>query len=307
RGDAGLRARPRREGRPGEAGPAPRRLAGGAAGGAAARRGEAGHQQPRGSPRAGAPAARGRRAGRAASRRAGRGPAGEASSRRLRGAHGPDRLRRRAGRLAGAAPPRPARRRRGRADHGLRRGHVTGTPALDWLFGLQRFGMRPGLERARALLVATGLPAPGTRVVLVAGTNGKGTVTRRLASALTAAGHRTGAFISPHLERVGERARVDGAGATDEEMEAAVAAVRPAAERLGCTFFEVVTAAALHRFGAAAAKWAVMEVGLGGRFDATNALEPELSVVTGVALDHQAVLGDTVAAIAREKAGVLRP
>ncbi|HZW27154.1 MAG TPA: Mur ligase family protein [Trueperaceae bacterium] len=184
---------------------------------------------------------------------------------------------------------------------------MTGTPALDWLFGLQRFGMRPGLERARALLVATGLPAPGTRVVLVAGTNGKGTVTRLVASALTAAGHRTGSFFSPHLERVGERARVDGAEATDEEMEAAVAAVRPAAERLGCTFFEVVTAAALHRFGAAAAKWAVMEVGLGGRFDATNALEPELSVVTGVALDHQAVLGDTVAAIAREKAGVLRP
>lgn len=184
---------------------------------------------------------------------------------------------------------------------------MSGTPALDWLFGLQRFGMRPGLERVRALLAETGLPAPGTRVVLVAGTNGKGTVTRLVASALTAAGRRTGSFFSPHLERVGERARVDGVEATEEEMEAAVAAVRPAAERLGCTFFEVVTAAALHRFRAAGAGWAVMEVGLGGRFDATNALEPVLSVVTGVSLDHQAVLGGTVAEIAREKAGVLRP
>lgn len=181
------------------------------------------------------------------------------------------------------------------------------TPGLDWLFGLQRFGMRPGLERVEALLAELGLPAPGTRVALVAGTNGKGSVARLLAAALTRSGHRTGSFFSPHLERVGERARVDGVEATDAEMEEAVAAVRPAAERLGCTFFEVVTAAALHRFRASGVDWAVMEVGLGGRFDATNALAPSLSVITGVALDHQAVLGDTVAAIAREKAGVLRP
>ncbi len=184
---------------------------------------------------------------------------------------------------------------------------MSATPALDWLFALQRFGVRPGLDRVRALLEETGLPTPGTRAVLVAGTNGKGSVARLLADALTAAGRRTGSFFSPHLERVGERARVDGEESTTEEMEVAVAAVRPAAERLGCTFFEVVTAAALHRFREEGAGWAVMEVGLGGRFDATNALEPVLSVVTGVSLDHRAVLGDTVEAIAREKAGVLRP
>lgn len=180
------------------------------------------------------------------------------------------------------------------------------TPALDWLFALQRFGVRPGLERARALLEALSLPAPGTKVVLVAGTNGKGTVTRLVSSALTAAGHVTGSFFSPHLERVGERARIDGVDSTTAEMEAAVAHVRPAAEELGCTFFEVAVAVALHRFREAGAAWAVMECGLGGRYDATNALEPVLSVVTGVALDHQAVLGPGLAAIAQDKAGVLR-
>lgn len=180
------------------------------------------------------------------------------------------------------------------------------TPALDWLFALQRFGVKPGLERARALLEALSLPAPGTKVVLVAGTNGKGTVTRLVSAALTGAGHVTGSFFSPHLERVGERARVDGADSSSAEMEAAVADVRPAAEELGCTFFEVAVAVALHRFREAGAHWVVMECGLGGRYDATNALEPALSVVTGVALDHQAVLGPDLAAIARDKSGVLR-
>ncbi len=189
----------------------------------------------------------------------------------------------------------------------MRRGHVSRTPALDRLFGLQRFGMRPGLEGVRALLAATGLPAAGTRAVLVAGTNGKGSVTRLVAAALSLAGHRTGSFFSPHLERVGERVRVDGEEASATQMEAAVAAVLPAATRLGSTFFEVMTAAALHRFREAGADRVVLEVGMGGRFDATNALEPELSVITGVALDHQAVLGNTLGAIAREKAGVLRP
>lgn len=180
------------------------------------------------------------------------------------------------------------------------------TPALDWLFGLQRFGVKPGLERARALLTALELPAPGTQVVLVAGTNGKGTVTRLVSAALTAAGNVTGSFFSPHLERVGERARIDGEDSATAAMESAVANVRPAAEELGCTFFEVAVAAALYRFREAGANWVVMECGMGGRYDATNVLDPVLSAVTGVALDHQTVLGSTIAAIAVDKAGVLR-
>src|SRR5690606_24039937 len=129
--------------------------------------------------------------------------------------------------------------------------------------------------------------------------------TALLAACLQAAGHRTGSFFSPHLQRVGERARVDGQEATRAQLGAAVAEVRPHAVRLGATFFEVLTAAALVRFRAAGARWAVMEVGLGGRLDATNALEPVLSLITAVGLDHVAVLGPDLTSIAAEKAGIL--
>lgn len=179
--------------------------------------------------------------------------------------------------------------------------------ALDWLFDLQRFGMEPGLEVTRSLLSAVGDPQDGLKVVLVGGTNGKGSVAAVLAACLQAAGWRTGSFFSPHLERVGERARVDGVEATRAQLADAVDVVRPHAERLGATFFEVITVAALLRFRAAGARWAVMEVGLGGRLDATNALEPSASLITAVGLDHQAVLGPDLRSIAAEKAGILRP
>lgn len=184
---------------------------------------------------------------------------------------------------------------------------TTGGDEIEWLYSLQRFGIKPGLETTEALLAAVGLPADATKVVLVAGTNGKGSVATVLAACLQAAGHRTGLFISPHLQRLGERARVDGVEATPEELRRALALVRPHATRLDATFFEVVMVAALLRFRAADVEWAVMEVGLGGRFDATNALEPSLSLITSVGLDHMAVLGPDIAAIATEKAGILRP
>ncbi|MFO7544601.1 MAG: Mur ligase family protein [Trueperaceae bacterium] len=186
-------------------------------------------------------------------------------------------------------------------------GAAAQTPNLAWLFGLQRFGARPGLERVRALAADVGAPQDGMRLVLVAGTNGKGSVARTVAACLEESGARTGLFVSPHLQHVGERAQVDGVIADELEMERWVAQVRPHAERLGATFFEVVTVAALLRFAAAAVAWAVMEVGMGGRLDATNAFEPELSLITSVALDHMGVLGDTLEQIAREKAGILRP
>jgi dihydrofolate synthase / folylpolyglutamate synthase len=181
------------------------------------------------------------------------------------------------------------------------------TPNLVWLFGLQRFGARPGLDRVRALAEAVGAPQDGLRLVLVAGTNGKGSVARIVAACLEESGARTGLFVSPHLQHVGERAQVDGVVADASEMERWVARVRPRAERLEATFFEVVTVAALLRFAAAGAAWAVLEVGMGGRLDATNAFEPEMSLITTVGLDHVGVLGDTVERIAREKAGILRP
>lgn len=178
---------------------------------------------------------------------------------------------------------------------------------LGWLFGLQRFGAREGLDVMRQLLQRLGSPQDSFRSVLVGGTNGKGSVASLVAAQLSGAGHRTGLFTSPHLQRVGERARVDGQPADDALMEALTAEVRPAAQEVEATFFEVITAVALLRFQRAGVSHAVLEVGLGGRLDATNVVQPELTVITGIALDHTAILGDTEVAIAREKAGILRP
>jgi dihydrofolate synthase/folylpolyglutamate synthase len=177
---------------------------------------------------------------------------------------------------------------------------------MGWLVALQRFGMNPGLARVHALLAAIGTPQRAFEVVLVAGTNGKGSTATVLSACLRGAGLRTGLFISPHLHRFGERATVDGVEASEAEMVEAIRTVRPHAERLGATFFEVVTAVCTLVFKRAGVKVAVMEVGMGGRLDATNALEPVVSIITSVALDHMAVLGDDVASIAIEKAGVMR-
>lgn len=177
---------------------------------------------------------------------------------------------------------------------------------LSWLFGLQRFGVRPGLERVGRLLSALGDPQAGLRVALVGGTNGKGSTACALAAALTASGRRAALFTSPHLSHVMERFRLDGRPLPREGLEAVLAELRPAVERWDATFFEALVAAAALLFARAGAEDAVFEVGLGGRFDATNALDPALSIVTGVALDHTEVLGGTVAEIARDKADIFR-
>lgn len=167
--------------------------------------------------------------------------------------------------------------------------------------------MRPGLQRVRALLTALGEPQRRFDSVLVGGTNGKGSTAWLLAHMLGADGRRTALFTSPHLTHFAERFVVAGAPVSPAALENALTRVRPHAEALEATFFEVVTALACELFAAAGVEVAVMEVGLGGRLDATNALEPLLSVITNVDLDHTEVLGETVAAIAREKAGILRP
>lgn len=178
---------------------------------------------------------------------------------------------------------------------------------LTWLFARQRFGIKPGLERVRALLTRLGRPDRTFDAVLVGGTNGKGSCSSTLASIMTRSGRRTGLFTSPHLTRFGERFLVGGAQLPDEDLLSGLAFVRPHAEALGATFFEIVTALACLVFARAGTELAVMEVGLGGRFDATNALSPRLSVITGVALDHTDILGDTVGKIAADKAGIMRP
>jgi dihydrofolate synthase / folylpolyglutamate synthase len=176
-----------------------------------------------------------------------------------------------------------------------------------WLMRRQRFGVRLGLDRMQDLLGALGHPERTFRSVLVAGTNGKGSTAAVLAATLVADGAHVGLTTSPHLRKLAERVVVDGAPVGDAALAGALQRVRGAAERLGATFFEVVTAAALLLFAEAGVDTGVLEVGMGGRFDATNVADPVLSLITGVALDHTAVLGDTVARIAHEKAGVLRP
>ncbi len=181
--------------------------------------------------------------------------------------------------------------------------------AWAWVERRQRFGVRPGLERTRALLDALGRPQDALAVALVAGTNGKGSTTALIDAMLRADPARpgpVGRFVSPHLVRFDERVHVDGGPVARAELEAVLELVRPHAEALEATFFEVLVAVALLTFARAGVHRAVLEVGMGGRWDATNATEPELSLVAQVALDHEAVLGNTVAAIAREKAGVWR-
>lgn len=166
--------------------------------------------------------------------------------------------------------------------------------------------MHPGLGRVRALLARLGDPQQHFRAVLVGGTNGKGSVAATLSAVLTASGQRTGLFTSPHLTRFAERFLMGGAELPAVTVLEALQQVRPHAEATEASFFEIVTALGCLLFAEAGVETAVMEVGLGGRLDSTNALEPVLSVLTNVGLDHTAILGDTLSAIAGEKAGILR-
>jgi dihydrofolate synthase/folylpolyglutamate synthase len=162
----------------------------------------------------------------------------------------------------------------------------------------------------RGLLASLGGPQLRFPAVLVAGSNGKGSTAALLAAMAVAAGYRTGLYTSPHLETARERLRIDGRAVGGERLGELLAEVVARAEsRLGHdpTYFEAVTAAALLWFAAERVDLAVVEVGLGGRLDATNLCEPVLSLVTSISLEHRELLGNTVAEIAREKAGIFRP
>jgi dihydrofolate synthase / folylpolyglutamate synthase len=176
-------------------------------------------------------------------------------------------------------------------------------------------GMKFDLDGIRAALNALGHPERAYPTVIVAGTNGKGSTCAMLASILDGAGYRTGLYTSPHLVRVNERIRVSGQDIADDAFAACFSEVWQSVEdqtqrgTLGrrLSFFEVLTAAGFLYFARAQVDVAVLEVGLGGRLDATNVTEPRLAVITNVDLDHQEFLGSTRALIAREKAGVIRP
>jgi dihydrofolate synthase/folylpolyglutamate synthase len=179
----------------------------------------------------------------------------------------------------------------------------------DWLFGLEAAGITLGLTAIRALLAELGHPEQAFSVVSVAGTNGKGSVTAMVERGLRAAGRRTGRYTSPHLTTIEERVAIDGRSIGAEPFDRAAALVREAAGRLPArpSYFEATTALALVAFRDAAVDVAVLEVGLGGRLDATNAADAALAVITNIGLDHEAFLGHTLEAIAAEKAGVIKP
>jgi dihydrofolate synthase/folylpolyglutamate synthase len=174
------------------------------------------------------------------------------------------------------------------------------------LRGGEQVGMRPGLERIEALVEALGHPERRYVLVQVGGTNGKGSVSAMLAAMLKAAGRRTGLYTSPHLVSFRERIRIDGEPISEDGVVDGVDALATLVARLDASMFEAATALALDHFAREGVAVAVLEVGLGGRLDATTVGTPAASVVTRVDLDHQAVLGATLAEIAREKAAIIR-
>ncbi len=186
---------------------------------------------------------------------------------------------------------------------------------FDYLLSLEKFGIKFGLENIRAICHALGDPQQQYRSLIVAGTNGKGSVTAMIDTALRAAGHRVARYTSPHLVRLEERFVIDGAAVSSHELADAVDLVRQKVDELRTrgtlavqpTFFEVTTAVAFELFRRRRVELAVLEVGLGGRFDATNLVMPIAAAITSIDLDHETFLGQTIAEIASEKAGVVKP
>jgi dihydrofolate synthase/folylpolyglutamate synthase len=185
---------------------------------------------------------------------------------------------------------------------------TTYAECLQTMFSLRRFGIKLGLDTIRGMLAGLGDPQNAFQSVHVAGTNGKGSVASTLASILQQAGFRVGLYTSPHLVRFNERIRIDGRPVADAEVVAAYEALRQVHRAARePTFFEFSTAMAMDVFRRHKVDWAVIETGMGGRLDATNVLNPALSVITNIALEHREYLGHSLAAIAREKAGIIKP
>lgn len=187
--------------------------------------------------------------------------------------------------------------------------------ALHFLAERTKFGINLGLQRIEKLLALLGNPhrqgAP--KYIHVGGTNGKGSVSIMLAEILQACGYKTGLFTSPHLHSYRERFRLNGQPLSKAELVHQLAIIQPFLDQMAAageeapTEFEISTALALHYFTEQQADWAVIEVGMGGEIDSTNVIQPELAVITNVAMDHMAYLGETVAEIAAVKAGIIKP
>jgi len=186
---------------------------------------------------------------------------------------------------------------------------VTSVEALAWLYSTQQFGIKLGLDNTRALLALLGNPEKNLRFLHVAGTNGKGSVCAFLDSLCRAHALRTGLYTSPHLVEFGERIRVNGTMIPDEKVLDVLTLIRRETTEWPHppTYFEIVTALGIRHFADEGCDIVILETGMGGRLDSTNAVTPLVSVITPVDFDHMKWLGDTLAAIATEKAGIIKP
>jgi len=181
------------------------------------------------------------------------------------------------------------------------------TKAIDYLYNLKWHGIKLGLENIQRLMAALEDPHERFRSVHIAGTNGKGSTASAIAAVLQAAGYRIGLYTSPHLIDFTERIRVNGEPIAPDRVARLTERIRIAAGEIPVTFFEFTTAMAFLHFAESSVDLAVAEVGLGGRFDATNVLTPLVSVITNIDFDHQAFLGNMLEKIAFEKAGIVKP
>ena len=184
---------------------------------------------------------------------------------------------------------------------------------LDYLYKLRNQGSSFGLERMRILVDRLNNPQNSYPVIHVAGTNGKGSVCAMLNSMYQSNGYKVGLFSSPHLIELGERIQVNGENMTMQEIENVVLRIQPIAEEMESekkgmhpTFFEIMTAIAFLRFQESKVDLAILETGLGGRLDSTNVVNPELSIITSISLDHCEILGHRISDIAREKGGIIK-
>ncbi|MBX3235282.1 MAG: bifunctional folylpolyglutamate synthase/dihydrofolate synthase [Nitrospiraceae bacterium] len=185
---------------------------------------------------------------------------------------------------------------------------MTYSQTVQFLYGLQQHGIKLGLDTIKALLGRVGDPQRRYPVVHIGGTNGKGSTSAMVAAIAQAAGHRVGLYTSPHLIDYRERMRVNGEMISESRVIALVEQLRSAAAPdLAPTFFEFTTAMACMHFAEAGIDLAVLEVGLGGRFDATNVVTPAATAITTIGLDHEQYLGSTLEQIAFEKAGIIKP
>jgi dihydrofolate synthase/folylpolyglutamate synthase len=184
----------------------------------------------------------------------------------------------------------------------------------EYLYALKAGGMKFGIDRMQRLAAALDHPERAYPVIHVAGTNGKGSVSAMIESVMRAAGRRTGLYTSPHLVKLGERVQVNRRLLTEAEIVRYANELKPLAEKAAAlipdehaTFFEFMTAMAFLQFKRSHVDVAIIETGMGGRLDATNVVQPEVSVITSIGLDHCAELGGTLELIAREKAGIIKP